>query len=90
MHNPIRPITGPRRILQGFRWMPWRWTCFPGLTGWLRALGDMLLLDCSTLAIDPAPGNQRAIAAYRKAGFAGDDHRLDAQGRPVRVMTRLR
>ncbi|WP_394226749.1 GNAT family N-acetyltransferase [Paracoccus marcusii] len=57
---------------------------------WLRTLGDLLLLDCSTLAIDPAPGNQRAIAAYRKAGFAGNDHRLDAQGRPVRVMTRLR
>ena len=35
---------------------------------WLRALGDLLLLDCSTLAIDPAPENQRAIAAYRKAG----------------------
>ncbi len=59
---------------------------FPGPDGvgqggaWLRALGDLLLLDCSTLAIDPAPENQRAIAAYRKAGFAGNDHRLDAQG----------
>ena len=57
---------------------------------WLRALGDLLLQECSTLAIDPAPENLRAIAAYRKAGFAGDDIRDDAQGRPVRVMTRLR
>ncbi len=57
---------------------------------WLRALGDLLLQDCSTLAIYPAPDNRRAIAAYHKAGFTGDDLRHDAQGQPVRVMTRLR
>ena len=57
---------------------------------WLGALCDLLLRDASTLAIDPEPGNLRAIRAYEKAGFAGADLRADQQGDPVRVMTRRR
>lgn len=57
---------------------------------WLRALGDLLLADVSTLAIDPAPHNLRAVRAYEKAGFQGDAIRPDAEGQPVRVMTRRR
>lgn len=57
---------------------------------WLRALGDQLLANVSTLAIDPATDNLRAIRAYEKAGFRGDAIREDGEGRPVRVMTRRR
>lgn len=57
---------------------------------WLRALGDLLLLDASTLAIDPDPKNLRAIRAYEKAGFSGDQIRPDAKDHPTRVMTCLR
>lgn len=57
---------------------------------WLRELGDLLLREASTLAIDPASDNHRAIRAYEKAGFAGDLVRTDSEGQPVRVMTRRR
>lgn len=57
---------------------------------WLRALGDRLLRDVSTLAIDPSPDNLRAIAAYQKAGFSGDRIDRDGEGQTVRVMTRHR
>ena len=57
---------------------------------WLRALGDLLLQDASTLAIDPHPENLRAIRAYEKAGFSGDRMARDGEGSPVRVMTRRR
>lgn len=57
---------------------------------WLRALGDRLLQDASTLAMDPAPENLRAIGAYQKAGFSGDVIAQDAEGQAVRVMTRRR
>ncbi|KAF0677252.1 GNAT family N-acetyltransferase [Profundibacterium mesophilum] len=39
------------------------------------------------VAVDPAPGNARAIAAYGRAGFSGAGAARDAEGRPVRVMT---
>ncbi|MDO5606094.1 MAG: GNAT family N-acetyltransferase [Paracoccus sp. (in: a-proteobacteria)] len=55
---------------------------------WLRQLADELLARVSTLAIDPLPGNVTAVRAFRKAGFAGDVIRPDADGRPVLVMTR--
>ncbi|MFN3526133.1 MAG: GNAT family N-acetyltransferase [Paracoccus sp. (in: a-proteobacteria)] len=58
--------------------------------GWLRALGDLLLQQASTLAIDPDPENIRAIRAYEKAGFSGSEIRIDGEGHPVRVLTRLR
>ncbi len=57
---------------------------------WLRALGDLLLRRVSVLAIDPDPGNARAIRAYGKAGFAGGAVLVDGEGQPVRLMTRLR
>ena len=57
---------------------------------WLRALGDLLLRQAPVLVIDPDPENTRAIRAYEKAGFAGAGIRIDGEGRPVRVMTRLR
>ncbi|SIT03872.1 GNAT family N-acetyltransferase [Paracoccus saliphilus] len=57
---------------------------------WLRALGDLLLREVSLLVIDPSPENLRAIRAYEKAGFAGDTIRLDSEGQPARIMTRLR
>lgn len=57
---------------------------------WLHALCDRLLQKASTLAIDPAPDNLRAIRAYQKAGFSGDLTAADADGHPVRVMTRRR
>lgn len=57
---------------------------------WLRALGDLLLRDVSTLAIDPDPENLRAIRAYAKAGFAGTRIAADSEGYPVRIMTRRR
>ncbi|RJL18005.1 GNAT family N-acetyltransferase [Paracoccus siganidrum] len=57
---------------------------------WLRALGDLLLGQATVLVIDPDPENLRAIRAYRKAGFAGAHVALDAEGHPVRIMTRLR
>lgn len=57
---------------------------------WLQALGDLLLHHAGTLAVDSAPQNLRAIRAYRKAGFFGDQVRLDTDGHPARVMTRLR
>ena len=57
---------------------------------WLRALGDVLLAETGTLAIDPSPDNQRAIRAYEKAGFHGGAIRRDGEGQATRVMTRLR
>ncbi|MBK4214836.1 GNAT family N-acetyltransferase [Paracoccus caeni] len=57
---------------------------------WLRALGDLLLLDTPILAIDPDPENTRAIRAYEKAGFTGDEIRTDSEGHPARIMTRRR
>lgn len=57
---------------------------------WLRALGDLLLREVSALVIDPSPENLRAIRAYEKAEFAGDTVRLDSEGQPARIMTRLR
>ena len=69
---------------------------FSGPTGfghggaWLRQLGDQLLDNASTLALDPTAGNIRAVRAYRQAGFEGDVIRKDAQGDPVLVMTRRR
>jgi len=58
--------------------------------GWIRALGDLLLRQATAVAVDPAPTNLRAIRAFETAGFAGDQVRLDAEGHPARVMTRLR
>lgn len=57
---------------------------------WLRQLGDELLADVSTLAIDPTTDNVAAVRAYRKAGFDGDVIRPDADGKRVLVMTRRR
>ena len=57
---------------------------------WLRQLGDQLLDNVSTLALDPTASNTRAVRAYRRAGFDGDVIRKDAQGDPVLVMTRRR
>ena len=57
---------------------------------WLRALSDLLLNKTDTLVIDPSPANLRAIRAYEKAGFQGDEIRTDGEGHPARIMTRLR
>lgn len=57
---------------------------------WLRALGDLLLQDGSTLVIDPAPENLRAIRAYEKAGFSGLRIATDSEGQSVLVMARRR
>ena len=57
---------------------------------WLRQLGDQLLENASTLTLDPATGNTRAVRAFRAAGFDGDVIRKDAQDNPVLVMTRRR
>ncbi|WJS84547.1 GNAT family N-acetyltransferase [Paracoccus sp. TOH] len=70
--------------------------CFSGPEGfghggaWLRALGDRLLAEASILVIDPEPGNLRAIRAYRKAGFRGEELRPTEDGTLARVMTRHR
>ncbi len=57
---------------------------------WLRQLGDRLLENVSTLAIDPTPDNTRAVRAYKRSGFEGNVIRPDADGRSVLVMTRRR
>lgn len=57
---------------------------------WLDALATLLLSQTTVLAIDPDPQNVRAIRAYQKAGFSGDEVRLDLEGHPARVMIRLR
>ncbi|SOH92906.1 aminoglycoside 6'-N-acetyltransferase [Monaibacterium marinum] len=39
------------------------------------------------VAVDPDPANVRAVATYKKAGFAGDLIALCQDGDPVQVMT---
>lgn len=70
--------------------------CFSGPAGfglggdWLSALAGALLQGAGVLAIDPQPDNLRAIRAYEKAGFRGDQLRPDEYGIMARVMTRHR
>ncbi|WP_287886026.1 MULTISPECIES: GNAT family N-acetyltransferase [Paracoccus] len=70
--------------------------CFSGPGGfghggfWLRALADTLLAEAPILVIDPEPDNLRAIRAYEKAGFRGEELRPSEDGTLARVMTRHR
>ncbi len=50
-----------------------------------RAL-DLLAAGCPKVVIDPDPANERALRAYRRAGFAGDAIRPCEDGDPVLVM----
>ncbi|SMO98154.1 GNAT family N-acetyltransferase [Paracoccus laeviglucosivorans] len=70
--------------------------CFAGPDGfgqggaWLDALARRLLTEASVLVIDPEPENLRAIRAYAKAGFSGQDVRPSEDGTMARIMTRHR
>ncbi|WP_313351547.1 GNAT family N-acetyltransferase [Paracoccus sp. (in: a-proteobacteria)] len=70
--------------------------CFSGPEGfgrggdWLRALADSLLEQAALLVIDPDPRNLRAIRAYEKAGFRGEELRPSENGTLARIMTRHR
>ncbi len=70
--------------------------CFSGPGGfghgglWLRALADTLLAEAPILVIDPEPDNLRAVRAYEKAGFRGEELRPSEDGTLARVMTRHR
>lgn len=58
-------------------------------SAFLRALGDRLLADgAPALVIDPDPSNERAVRAYRRAGFAGDRILSGWDGNPVLILER--
>lgn len=55
----------------------------------LRRLGDGVLAEgASALVIDPDPSNERAVRAYRRAGFAGDRITPGWDGDPVLILER--
>jgi len=55
-------------------------------SGYLRARATRLRRDYPLVAVDPAPANLRAVAAYARAGFT--PHRItpSEDGTPVQVM----
>lgn len=54
---------------------------------YLRARAEALLAaGCPAVVIDPDPTNERAVRAYRRAGFAGDTILPCEDGDPVIVM----
>lgn len=56
-------------------------------SGYLRERAEALLADgYPTVVIDPSPDNARAVRAYRRAGFVGEDIRPCEDGEPVIVM----
>ena len=56
---------------------------------YLRMLGDRLLAEgAPALVIDPDPSNERAVRAYRRAGFAGDRITPGWDGDPVLILER--
>lgn len=57
---------------------------------WLDALATSLLRTAPAVAVDPDPANGRARAAMARAGFTDQGPAIDAEGRAVRLMTRLR
>ena len=58
-------------------------------SAFLRILGDRLLADgAPALVIDPDPSNERAVRAYRRAGFAGDRILPGWDGDPVLILER--
>ena len=54
---------------------------------YLRQRAQELLSKGHEVLVDPACKNDRAVAAYRSAGFVGDKETLDAEGEQVVVMT---
>lgn len=55
--------------------------------GYLRQRADELRADgYPEVVIDPSPDNTRAVAAYRRAGFTGDQIAPCEDGDPVLVM----
>ncbi|MEM9551774.1 MAG: GNAT family N-acetyltransferase [Pseudomonadota bacterium] len=57
-------------------------------SGYIRARAVQLVAEgASLVAVDPAPGNARAIAAYRRAGFEPREERLNEEGEMALVMT---
>ena len=65
----------------------------PDLTGrglgarFLRQRGDRLLAaGAPALVIDPDPSNERAVRAYRRAGFAGNRVTPGWDGEPVLIL----
>jgi len=56
---------------------------------YLRLRADALIdAGAPAVAVDPAPDNARAIAAYSRAGFADAGMARDGEGQRVRVMIR--
>ena len=56
--------------------------------GFIRARAAQLLaLGAPLIAVDPDPGNARAIAAYTSAGFRPLSVRPNEDGDPVQLMT---
>ncbi|SDE85072.1 GNAT family N-acetyltransferase [Limimaricola pyoseonensis] len=56
--------------------------------GFIRARArELLEAGAPLVAVDPATDNQRAIAAYRRAGFRSVGTRTSEDGTPVRLMT---
>ena len=59
-------------------------------SGYLRMRATQLTeAGAPLVVVDPAPENTRAVAAYAKAGFAGDQIVPCEDGDPVRIMTFL-
>ncbi len=55
--------------------------------GYLRARAEALLAQgYPAVVIDPDPANERAVRAYRRAGFVGDRIAPSEDGDPVIVM----